>query len=347
MTTIYFIRHAEPAREMPNTDATFPLTEKGKADTALVTHFLRGKGIEAVLSSPFKRAADTVAPFARELGVEVELIEDFRERAVGHEWVEDFRAYGEAQWADFSYKLEGGECLAEVQKRNIAALRGVLRRFKGKNIAVGTHGTALSLIINYFDPAYDRRDFWEMVSKMPWCVKITFEDGNDADTPRCTGIEKIDLFDISQVVTICHRLDTFSQYRYTVIFAYIITADGERKWLYPRHKERSTWECAGGRIEDGETPLEGAARELREETGAKQFEIRPLFDYTVHRPGGSHEQSIGRNPGQVFLAYISEMGEIPPDSEMAEVRAFDGMPEGELTYPEILPVLFNMVYLSQ
>jgi mutator protein MutT len=35
---------------------------------------------------------------------------------------------------------------------------------------------------------------------------------------------------------------------------------------------------AGGKIEDGEEPLEGAKRELREETGLKT-DVRPLFNF--------------------------------------------------------------------
>ena len=48
MTTIYFIRHATPDRKGVGgmfTDATYPLSEKGLADVALVTDFLQDKKI--------------------------------------------------------------------------------------------------------------------------------------------------------------------------------------------------------------------------------------------------------------------------------------------------------------
>ena len=193
MTTIYFIRHATPDRTVGE-DATFPLSEKGLTDVPLVTAYLQDKAIDIVLSSPFKRSYDTVADFAETAGLTIEVIDDFRERAISHErWIDDFATFSKEQWADFSYKLPDGECLADVQARNIAVLKDVLVRYKGKNIAVGTHGTALSLIIHYYSPAYGFKDFKAMASLMPWAVKMTFDEN------ACTAIEKIDLFAQNEV----------------------------------------------------------------------------------------------------------------------------------------------------
>ena len=102
------------------------MSQKGFNDRKLVTEFLLDKNIDAVLSSPFKRAVDTVADFADKNGFKIDLVEDFRERAIADAWIDDFKVFAERQWADFSYKLDGGECLSEVQKRNIHALNNVL-----------------------------------------------------------------------------------------------------------------------------------------------------------------------------------------------------------------------------
>ena len=63
MTTIYFIRHAESDITVRDPQ-TRPLTQKGLADRRLVTKFLSNKSIDIVLSSPFKRAYDTIESFA-------------------------------------------------------------------------------------------------------------------------------------------------------------------------------------------------------------------------------------------------------------------------------------------
>lgn len=48
---------------------------------------------------------------------QIDIIEDFRERRVDSEWIEDFNAFCRKQWEDFSYKLSDGETLSEVQER--------------------------------------------------------------------------------------------------------------------------------------------------------------------------------------------------------------------------------------
>ncbi len=116
-------------------------------------------------------------------------------------------------------------------------------------------------------------------------------------------------------------LETVPAYKYVVIFSRM---DG--RWLFSRHRARQTWETQGGHIEEGETPLMAARRELYEESGARTFDIRPVCDYWA----GSRE---GSDVGVVFLAEIETLGPLP-ESEMAEVRAFDALPE-VLTYPGI------------
>lgn len=174
MTTIYFIRHAEPNYNNHD-DLTRELSPKGLGDRKLVTEFLADKGIQVALSSPFKRAVDTIKDFTDKNNLVIKTIEDFRERKVDSGWIEDFNTFAKRQWEDFNYKLSDGECLREVQERNIAALKKVLQQYDGKNVIVGSHGTALSTIINYYCPHFGYQQFEEIRGLMPWIVKFEFE----------------------------------------------------------------------------------------------------------------------------------------------------------------------------
>ncbi len=174
-TTVYFVRHAEPNYDNHN-DRLRELSPKGLADRKKVSAFLSDKHIDAAFSSPFKRAVDTIAPFAEENGLPIEIIEDFRERKVGENWVDDFKGFAGKQWEDFDYKLSDGECLREVQKRNISALESVLKRCPGKNIVIGSHGTALSTVINHYDDSFGFADFLKIKDVMPLIVRFVFDE---------------------------------------------------------------------------------------------------------------------------------------------------------------------------
>ncbi|MBQ7774463.1 MAG: NUDIX domain-containing protein [Lachnospiraceae bacterium] len=135
---------------------------------------------------------------------------------------------------------------------------------------------------------------------------------------------------------VCEVFDVgeLQDYKYVVVLSHY-----KGKILLSRHKDRTTWETQGGHIEAGETPLEAAKRELYEEAGAVQFTIESLCDYWAGRP----ELRRGAG-GVVFVAEITELGALP-ESEMAEVRMFDSLPEN-LTYPDITPKLFAQLDLG-
>lgn len=190
MTTVYFVRHAEPNYQNHD-DASRELSAKGMKDRKLVTRFFADRNIDIALSSPYKRAVDTIRDFTEGKGLKIELVNDFRERKVERVWIEDFTAFSKAQWMDFDYKLAEGESLREVQERNISALNDALEKYEGKTIIVGSHGTALSTIINYYDKSFGYPDFERIRTLMPWVVRFVF------DKDVCIEIQQYNLFEIA------------------------------------------------------------------------------------------------------------------------------------------------------
>ncbi len=123
-----------------------------------------------------------------------------------------------------------------------------------------------------------------------------------------------------------YPLGYLERYKYTVI-----CSSFNGKWILSRHKKRNTWETQGGHIEDGETPLECAKRELFEESGIKDADIYPVCDYW-----GFNSQACPN--GMVFLAVVHSHGGLP-ESEMKEIKIFDILSQ-ELTYPQVSPKLY-------
>lgn len=112
----------------------------------------------------------------------------------------------------------------------------------------------------------------------------------------------------------------------------VISANYKGKWVYVRHKERTTWEIAGGHRELGETIEETAKRELFEETGCTDADLIPICDYSM-------DDSVTKTFGRLYFGRIKEIGHLPV-SEIAEIILFDSLPDN-LTYSEIQPKLYE------
>ena len=173
MTSIYFVRHAEPNHFWED-DRTRPLTEEGKEDSKQVTVFFRDVRIDSFISSPYVRSFDTIKGSAAEKGLPITTDERLIERRNGPQ----SNVYGmyQKRWSDFSFVEEGGESIGTVQKRNIEAVFDILRDHDGENVVVGTHGTALSTIQNYFNPSYGCDDFLRIIDFMPYILRMDFEE---------------------------------------------------------------------------------------------------------------------------------------------------------------------------
>jgi 8-oxo-dGTP pyrophosphatase MutT (NUDIX family) len=95
--------------------------------------------------------------------------------------------------------------------------------------------------------------------------------------------------------------------------------------LVIEHRRLGTWLPIGGELEAGETPLEAAVRELREETGlvgrfatiAGALDGVPagLIGYEEHQAG-----SKGLHMNFVFVAEVAKDAEVVPNHEFGEHR---------------------------
>lgn len=110
----------------------------------------------------------------------------------------------------------------------------------------------------------------------------------------------------------------------------VIAARYRGKWIFCRHRDRTTWEIPGGHREAGERIEKTALRELMEETGAIDFDLAGVCTYGVD------------DYGMLFFAEVRKLGDIPENSEIAEICFSEKLPK-DLTYPNIQPQLFHAV----
>ena len=172
-TKVYCVRHALPVADY-TIDRERPLSAEGREDARRVTELLSAVPLDAAVSSPYLRSLDTIRECAAGHGLTIETDEDFRERKVG----ETAGRYDELirmRWADFDFAEPGGECLRSVEGRNMRAFSRLLAGHRGESVLFGTHGTALSVILHFYDPAWDYRGFRRIRSWMPWVIRLDFD----------------------------------------------------------------------------------------------------------------------------------------------------------------------------
>ena len=116
----------------------------------------------------------------------------------------------------------------------------------------------------------------------------------------------------------------------------VILAKTDGKWIFCKHKERDTLEVPGGHREAGETILEAAKRELREETGAVDFDIKPICVYSVKGKTRVNENLDDESFGMLFIADVFSFEEI--HSEIEKIVISDELVDN-WTYPLIQPKL--------
>ena len=95
----------------------------------------------------------------------------------------------------------------------------------------------------------------------------------------------------------------------------VIISKADGKWVFCKHKERDTYEIQGGHREEGELILDAAKRKLREETGAIDFNIKPVCVYSVKGKTRVNKNENDESYGMLYIADIYSFEEIHSEIE--------------------------------
>jgi len=97
LTIFYLVRHAH-AEWIP--DKNRPLSAKGNQDAQRVADVLQTYPVNAIYSSPARRAYQTISPLTERTGIEIKIEADLQERKLGSKVFEDFLGTVERTWHD-------------------------------------------------------------------------------------------------------------------------------------------------------------------------------------------------------------------------------------------------------
>lgn len=207
MTEVYLIRHSEKYRNFNNiiNDDSFQLfNEKiilsinGEMLANKLANMEEMSNIDVVFASNYVRSVGTAKYIAYRNKIDVNIDKNFGERIYGINSIDGIMDdFNVKQWNDIDYKLPNGESRRDVTNRMYNALIRVINDYKNKRIAIVSHGTAISFLLDkWCDVFVNYNNDNKMNTKIVFKNKIIFD--NNISAPCVFKI----VFDDNNIISI-------------------------------------------------------------------------------------------------------------------------------------------------
>lgn len=159
-TTAYFVRHGETewnieGRLQGHQDS--PLTALGQDQAARLQRVMRDVPLQAIYSSPSRRAQHTAEIIRGNHPIRIADCEELKEIHMGswegrrHEEVQEDEAF-QCFWSNpqLFRPDHGGESFIELKERAVPAVESMIGKHRGQVILIVTHSITLKMIMNTF-----------------------------------------------------------------------------------------------------------------------------------------------------------------------------------------------------
>ena len=147
---LILVRHGLPMRrEVVEGPADPELSAEGHDQSARLAMYLKSESIDAIYSSPMKRAVQTAEPLAQTTGLPISIVDDVAEYdRLSNEYIpiEELRAANDERWQ----KLLTGEwqsdsdTLESFRTRVISSLEQLISQHASQRIVVTCHGGVIN-----------------------------------------------------------------------------------------------------------------------------------------------------------------------------------------------------------
>ena len=146
------IRHALPQRiEQADGAADPELSAEGNAQAEHMAQYLATERIDALFSSPLRRAVQTAAPLAAATGLTPTVVDDLAEwdrHSSNYIPIEEIKSAGGGNWVDQVNAMQpDGAEMDAFHARVVAALEQIVIDHPGRTVAVVCHGGVINSYI--------------------------------------------------------------------------------------------------------------------------------------------------------------------------------------------------------
>lgn len=156
--TIYLIRHCKATGQEPLAG----LTNEGKENALELVPILEKFRIDHIISSPYKRALQTIKPFSESKRIPIIIDENLQERVLSSDPMEDWLEQLERTFIERDLIFLGGESSNHALTRIRKVLDEVFENEQMEHVAIVSHGNILSLLINHYNPTFGFAQWQQM-----------------------------------------------------------------------------------------------------------------------------------------------------------------------------------------
>ncbi|MEI8024227.1 MAG: histidine phosphatase family protein [Actinomycetota bacterium] len=163
---LILVRHGLPVRrEVVEGPADPELSVEGHDQSARLANYLATESIDAIYSSPMKRAFQTAEPLATKIGLPISIVDDVAEYdRLSNEYIpiEELRAANDERW----HKLVAGgwqsdsDTLESFRHRVVSSLEQLISQHASQRIVVTCHGGVINQYIAHILGIATERGFF-------------------------------------------------------------------------------------------------------------------------------------------------------------------------------------------
>lgn len=183
------------------------LSVEGERRAERLSNETEMQNIDAVYTSNCVRTIQTAKYLVEKQGISITIDERLDERRTGKPNEDKYPNWYELQFFDEDFKTEGGESQKDVRARFNVCFEEILKKHKGKRIAIFSHGRAISFFlmrwckiekvynVKRIAMSFNGEIFFDKIFNAPEVIRLTLDENNNATDIRLIQFDDLEFMD--------------------------------------------------------------------------------------------------------------------------------------------------------
>lgn len=218
-TTIYLIRHSvrfdsvgliqgyRTSQDKILKSEKVILSVEGERRAERLSNEAEMQNIDEVYTSNCVRTIQTAKYLAEKQKLSITIDERLDERRTGKSNEDKYPNWYELQFTDENFKTEGGESQRDVRDRFEDCFEEIMKKHKGKRVAIFSHGRAISFFlmrwckiervysVKRIAMSFNGKIFFDKIFNAPEVIRLTLDENDNAIDIRLIQFSDLEFMD--------------------------------------------------------------------------------------------------------------------------------------------------------